>query len=121
MKRRQFLAYTALSAPVLALFSRTLLAADKAADKKAAVTDKNVLKEGQPATIANYCEHPDKQPNKFCPTPKGKCAECMFYNQDKSETTFKGAKVAHCALLTDPAKPQFVYSTATCATFVKKA
>lgn len=119
MKRRHFLAASALF-----MSSSTVLAADKKpADKKAAaaggVTDKDILKEGQPASIANYCENPDKQPNKFCPNkPAGKCVDCMFYNKDNSKTTFKGKEVAKCQLLATA--PQYVYGTASCATFVKK-
>ncbi|WP_316503675.1 hypothetical protein, partial [Klebsiella michiganensis] len=63
--------------------------------------------------------NPDKQPNKFCPTkPAGKCIDCTFYNKDNSATKFKSKDVAKCQLLA--AAPSYVYSTASCATFVKK-
>lgn len=114
MDRRSFIATTALVLGGLSAF-RVRAEAGKA------VADKDLLKDGMPAAVPNYCQHPEKQPNKYCPTPKGHCAECQFYNADKSETTFKGVKVAHCQLLADPSKPQYVYSTSTCSTFVKKA
>ena len=110
MQRREF-----IGLGILALFGAKVWAA---------LTDKEILREGQPATIANYCENPDKQPNKFCPTFKDKpgyCNTCMFYNKDKSETTFKGKKYARCQLLTDPKKPQFVEAKAYCSTYVKQA
>jgi hypothetical protein len=87
------------------------------------ITEKDILKEGQPATIANYCTNPDKQPNKFCPTWKekpGHCSDCNFFNKDNSLTTFKGGKYARCMLLTEPGKPQYVSEKAWCATYVKK-
>lgn len=121
MKRREFLGWSAgffATAPGLLRVS-TAVAAD--ASKK--ITEKDILKEGQPAAIAGYCEHPDKQPNKFCPDWKAKpghCKECMFFNKDNSETTFKGGKFAHCQLLADPKKPQYVSENGYCTTFVKK-
>lgn len=101
-------------------------ASDKgAADKKSAgIADKDILHEGQPATIANYCEDPKGEANKYCPDRKnkpGKCKECTFYNKDNTETTFKGKKYAHCQLLSDPAKAQYVWENAYCATFVKQS
>lgn len=113
MKRRKFLV---LSAGFLGVSSLA-----RAADSKApAVTEKDILKEGQPASIANYCENPSKQPNKFCPTkPAGICADCTFYNKPESKTKFKGKEVAKCQLLATA--PSYVYATAACATFVKKA
>lgn len=120
MKRREFLGYSALTPVIIGQVSWSQLA--KAEGKK--LTEKDILKEGQPATIANYCENPEKQPNKFCPgwpTNKGHCETCTFYNKDNSESDFKGKKYARCQLLSDPAKPQFVGQKAWCATYVKKA
>lgn len=120
MQRRQFLGLGI----TLSIGAGSLSKLVFAADAKKAITEKDILKEGQPATIANYCETPDKQPNKFCPswpTNKGHCITCQFYNKDNSETTFKGKKYARCQLLADPSKPQFVAEKAYCATFVKKA
>ncbi len=114
MKRRHFLGVSAL-----VLSSSTLL--KTWADAPKTVTDKDILKDGMPATVANYCESPEKKPNKLCPDPKGLCSDCMFYNKDNSKATFKGKEVARCQLLTDPSKPQFVWAKANCATFVKKA
>lgn len=112
MQRRHFLGLTALVFGSGSLLSRVAFAAGPA--------DKEILKEGQPATIANYCENADKKPNKFCPEVKGKCAECMFYNKPTpTETTYKGKKVAKCQLLADATKPQYVYSGGSCASFVK--
>ena len=82
------------------------------------------MKDGMPATIANYCTNPDKQPNKACPGWKekpGHCETCSFFNKDNSLTDFKGGKYARCMLLTDPKKPQFVSSKAWCATYNKQA
>jgi len=120
MKRREFLSYSALSAM---LVGRVSWAQDKKAAGKA-LTEKEILRDGQPATIANYCEKPEKQPNKACPnfaSNKGTCDTCVFYNKDNSETEFKGTKYARCQLLSDPKKPQFVAAKAWCATFVKKS
>ena len=114
MKRRHFLGVSAL------LLSSNTVLKTWAVDAKT-VTEKDILKDGMPATIANYCENPDKKPNKFCPEMKGKCSDCTFYNKDNSKTDFKKKEVARCQLLADPSKPQFVWATATCATFVKKA
>jgi hypothetical protein len=111
MKRRKFLV---LSAGLLS--AGRVLAADP---KAPAVSEKDILKEGKPAAVANYCENPNKQPNKFCPTkPAGLCSDCMFYNKDNSKTTVKGKEVAKCQLLASA--PSYVYSTASCATFVKR-
>lgn len=118
MKRREFLSLTAAA---LAGSSLTNNWPAFAAETK--IADKDILKDGMPAPIANFCETPDKQPNKFCPDWKAKpghCKDCMFYNQDKSETTHKGKKFAKCSLLSDPKKPQFVSENAYCATFVKR-
>ena len=122
MKRREFLHIVA-AASAGALAAKTLQPeAASAADAKK-IADKDILKDGQPATIANYCATPDKQPNKACPGWKdkpGHCEECMFFNKDNSLTKFKGGSYAHCQLLTDPSKPQYVSSRGWCATFVKK-
>lgn len=124
MKRRDFLhlglATSAGLMTVKGLQSTVAYAADGGAKK---ISDKDLLKEGQPATIANYCQNPEKQPNKFCPTWKekpGNCETCMFFNKDNSLTDFKGGKYARCQLLADPSKPQFVSSKSWCATYVKK-
>ncbi len=119
MQRRQFLGLGMVMSFAAGSFSKLVFAADA----KKALTEKDILKEGQPATIANYCEHPEKQPNKFCANaPKGShCENCTFFNKDNSLTDFKGKKYARCQLLADPSKPQFVSHTAYCATYVKKA
>jgi len=111
MKRRHFLA---IGAAVMAT-----LKTPKSGAADAAVTEKDILKEGQSAAIANYCENPDKQPNKFCATkPAGKCVDCTFYNKPESKAKYKGKDVAKCQLLATA--PSYVYATASCATFVKK-
>lgn len=120
MNRRKFIALAAIGLAGSKLLAQAPAA--KAASK--AITDKDILKEGMPATIANYCENPEKQPNKVCPTYKekpGNCKSCMFYNKDNSAGEFKGKKYARCQLLTDPKKPQFVSENAWCATYVKQA
>jgi hypothetical protein len=120
MKRREFMALGAATS--VGLLSMSSLAADKAASGSK-ISDKDILKEGQPATIANYCEHPEKQPNKACPGYKdkpGNCETCQFFNRDNTLTDYKGGKYAHCQLLTDPSKPQYVSQKAWCATYVKK-
>jgi len=122
MKRREFLGYTALTSVFASQISWSKWA--RAEGKGKTLTEKDILKDGQAATIANYCENPDKQPNKACPgwpTNKGHCENCMFYNKDNSEADFKGKKYARCQLLSDPSKPQFVHKTGWCATYVKKA
>ena len=127
MERRQFLTLglTATGAAIVskALGAKTALA--KAPEKAKAggptITDKDILKEGQPATIANYCEHPEKQPNKYCADWKSKpghCVKCTFYNTDASETTYKGGKYAHCQLLNEG--PKYVSEKAYCSTYVEK-
>lgn len=120
MKRREFLRFSILSTAAVALAPSLLKSIPAyAADTIAA---KDILKDGMPATIANYCEQPDKQPNKSCPSRKeGTCDTCMFYLKATSEATFKGKKYAKCQLLTDPKKPQYVLDKAWCATYVKKA
>lgn len=121
MKRREFLA-SAMMAGGLAWITRSQILPKAFANKP--LTDKDILKDGMSATVANYCEAPEKQPNKFCPAAKGspgRCDTCTFYNKDNSETTFKGIKYARCQLLADPSRPQFVSSQAWCATYVKKA
>ncbi len=117
MKRREFLQLGAM-ASVLPLALSAFADDTKPAGKK--VTDKDVMKDGQPAPIANYCSNPDKQPNKACPGAKekpGHCETCMFFNKDNSLADFKGGKVAHCQLLTDPTKPQFVSAKGWCASY----
>lgn len=124
MNRRSFLGFSAGMALSSSLFAWAQGNKPAAGGAAKGITEKDILKEGQPATIANYCEHPDKQPNKICPGAKekpGACAKCQFYNKDNSETTFKGGKYARCQLLADPSKPQFVSANGWCATFVPKA
>lgn len=123
MKRREFLkigvAASAGAMVVRSLKSAQAFAADGA---KKALVEKNILKDGQPATISNYCQHPEKQPNKACPGWKekpGNCKTCQFFNKDNSLAEFKGTKYAHCQLLTDPSKPQYVSENGWCATYVK--
>lgn len=122
LKRRDFLG---LSAGFMSLATLGFPMKSSAQDKKAgaaALTDKQILKDGMPATIANYCENPDKQPNKACPAWKeGHCETCTFFNKNNTLTTYKGAKYAHCQLLADPTKPQFVAAKGWCATYVKQA
>ena len=127
MERRQFLALgltasgAALATKVLGSAPAFAKEAAKTAAKGPTITDKDILKEGQPATIANYCEKPEKQPNKACPDWKSKpghCVKCTFYNTDASETTFKGGKYAHCQLLNQA--PQYVSEKAYCSTYVEK-
>jgi hypothetical protein len=122
MKRRDFL-QAGLATSAFALIAKSLKVVPAFAADAKKITDKNILKDGQPATIANYCEHPDKQPNKTCPGWKekpGHCETCQFFNKDNSLTDFKGGKYAHCQLLADPSKPQFVSAKGWCATYVKK-
>lgn len=116
LKRREFLAGSAVS--LLGLLALRQWPAQAQAAK---LTDKDVLKEGAPAPVANYCEHPEKQPNKICSGAKdrpGTCSGCQFY-MTTTETTYKGAKVAKCQLI--PTGASYVKSTSWCATFVKKA
>lgn len=118
MKRREFIGLGVMAGLGSVALSKGLLSEAHAAG---AVADKDVLKEGQPTSIANYCEKP-KKGAKACPAypGSGDCSTCMFYNTDKSETTFKGKKVAKCQLLADPKKAQYVLSTAYCAAYVAK-
>jgi hypothetical protein len=130
MNRRNFLQLGAM-ATTGALFAKSLLSVSaSAADAGKKITDKNIMSDGMPATIANYCSTPDKQPNKACPDWKdkpGHCETCMFFNTDNSITDFSGSKAhkagkyAHCSLLTDPSKPQFVSIKGWCSTYTKKA
>lgn len=119
MKRREFLTLSAATA-----VGSIVLGKSQVGLAGSAVTEKDILKEGMPTTIANYCESPEKQPNKVCADwtqKKGYCDTCMFFNKDNSLTTFKGKSYARCQLLTDPKKPQFVEAKAYCSTWVKKA
>jgi len=119
MKRRDFIAGTA---GFLSLSTLGWTPSAKAAAP--AIAEKDILRDGMPATIANYCEQPEKQPNKLCPGFKdkpGKCSTCLFYNKDNSKTTFKGKEYARCQLLADPSKPQFVLASAWCATYTKQS
>lgn len=123
MKRREFLRFgVAASAGAIAFKSLRSVPAFADAGKK--LTDKDVLKDGQPATISNYCAQPDKQPNKACPGWKekpGHCKTCQFFNKDNSLAEFKGGKYARCQLLADPTKPQFVSENGWCSTYVQKS
>jgi hypothetical protein len=122
MKRREFLQLgLAIGAGLVA--AKELLSSQAfAAGKAKAITAKDIHHEGMAATISNYCEHPEKKPNKYCANWKeGHCKTCMFFNSDGSETTFKGHKYAKCQLLTDPKKPQYVLEGAYCASYTKKA
>jgi hypothetical protein len=117
MKRREFLQLGALATTAGALL-KGIPAFAAYAKKK--ITDKDMMKDGQPATIANYCNNPDKQPNKACPGWKekpGHCETCMFFNKDNTLADYKGGKVAHCQLLTDPSKPQYVSAKGWCASY----
>lgn len=136
MKRREFIGAGIVAACGMGAVAWAQGAAPKKDEKKAdaaaktadaggkkALTEKDILREGQPATIPNYCEKPEAPKNKFCPTwptNKGHCETCMFYNKDNSETTYKGGKYARCMLLSDPTKPQFVALKAYCSTWAKK-
>lgn len=122
VNRREWIK-TCMQVSFLGIFMGALSKKVFAADAKP-ITDKDILKDGQPATIANYCSTPDKQPNKACPAWKekpGHCSDCNFFNKDASLTSFKGGKYARCMLLTEPGKPQFVSEKGWCATYVKKA
>jgi hypothetical protein len=122
MKRRDFLQLGLGTSAILAACGGLGFPDTSAAEPAKKLTDKDILKEGAPTTIANYCTLPDKQPNKFCPAWKeGHCETCQFFNKDNSLTTFKGGKYARCQLLADPSKAQFVSSGAYCATYVKKS
>jgi hypothetical protein len=119
MKRREFLQLGAI-ASAAAILTRGMTAKAQGAAAKP-ITDKDILKDAQPAPIANYCNNPDKQPNKACPGWKdkpGHCETCMFFNKDNSLTSFKGGKYARCQLLTtDPNRPQFVNAKGWCASY----
>lgn len=122
MKRREFL--TASIAGSVGLIALKSLSGSQAfaADKGKKLTAKDIMKDGMPATISNYCEKPSAK-NKACPGWKdkqGHCKECQFFNRDNSEATYKGKKYAHCQLLTDATKPQYVSENGWCNTFTKK-
>ena len=125
MKRREFLQFGMVATAGAITAKAIQLPRAFAAETpgvKSKITKKDILREGQPATIANYCEKPEKQPNKFCPNWKeGHCDTCTFFNKDNSLTDFEGGKYARCQLLADPKKPQFVAAKAYCATYVKKS
>ena len=120
LKRREFISGSLLGLlGLVATKSLKVSAADAA--KAGAITDKDILKEGKPAPVANYCENPTKQPNKICPGAKdrpGKCSDCQFYMKD-TETTFKGKKYAKCQII--PAAPNYVMESGWCATYTKRA
>jgi hypothetical protein len=120
MKRRQFLGLGMLLSLGSTALSKMAFAADKPAGK--GITEKDLVKEGAANPVTDYCLHPEKQPNKFCKdAPKDSfCHNCMFYNKDNSETTFKGGKYARCQLFADATKPQFVSAGGYCRTYVKK-
>lgn len=111
MKRREFIAFCALALASLKV---------KAANAAKKIAKKDILQDGQPSNVPNYCSVTKK--TKSCPAEiKGKCSECMFYDQDKSlAKSDDGKEVARCTILSDPSKPQFVYADYTCAVFQKK-
>jgi len=119
MKRREFL-QIGLGTTVFAAAAKSLsISPVWAADAKKKLTAKDVMKDGQPATISNYCSNPAKS-TKTCPdhkTKPGNCETCMFFNKDNSLTDYKGGKVAHCQLLTDPTKAQYVSIKGWCSTY----
>lgn len=119
LRRREFISGSLLG--LLGLVATKSLKVSAADAKAATITEKDILREGKPAPVANYCENPTKQPNKICPGAKdrpGKCADCQFYMKD-TETTFKGKKYAKCQII--PATPNFVLESAWCATYTKRA
>lgn len=119
LRRREFISGSLLG--LLGLVATKSLKVSAADAKAATITEKDILREGKPAPVANYCENPTKQPNKICPGAKdrpGKCADCQFYMKD-TETTFKGKKYAKCQII--PAAPNFVLDSAWCATYTKRA
>ncbi len=119
MQRREFLQLGLGTSAVLAATGGLIFPQASSADA-AKITKKDILKEGTPTTIANYCLKPEKKPNKFCPEWKeGHCDTCQFFNKDNSLTSFEGGKYARCQLLTTD--PKFVSIGAYCATYVKKA
>ena len=122
LKRRDFI-NLGISMTAGYVAAKALFGEAAHAQAGAKITEKDILREGQPTNLANFCEHPEKQPNKVCPDYKskpGNCKTCMFYNTDKSETSFNGGKYARCQLLADPKKAQYVSENAYCSTFVKK-
>lgn len=124
MKRREFIALGLAATAGTIAFGADKAKAPAAKAAGSTITEKDILRDGKPATIANFCENPDKQPNKTCPdwkTKPGHCKDCMFYNKDNSLTTFKGGKYARCQLLTDPKNAQFVGENAYCSTYTKQA
>jgi hypothetical protein len=119
LRRREFLVGSIFG--LFAVSSKKLFAAPPAPKAPgAAITEKDILKEGKPAAVANYCEDASKKPNKFCPqaAPGTSCSICQFYTLP-TETTFKGKKYAKCQIV--PTPPSYVASTGVCATFVKRA
>ncbi|MGE0528021.1 MAG: hypothetical protein AB7G93_13795 [Bdellovibrionales bacterium] len=96
--------------------------ADKKEAKKASgpeIPENKVVHEGKPTNLPNYCEHPEKQPNKYCPGWKeGHCKTCMFYDRQNMGTS-KGKEVAKCKVATNPQQPQYVYPDAYCSSYVK--
>lgn len=125
MNRREMLKWGGLisvSGLVLRSLSSTVSWAQAPAGGAKKLTEKDILKEGEPVNIANYCVNPEKQPNKFCKDYKkpAHCATCTFYNKDNSETDYKGGKYARCMLLADPKKAQFVAAKAWCSTYAPK-
>jgi hypothetical protein len=116
MKRREFFSTGFL-------FALSVMAHRGFAEAAKKLTKKDILREGQQSNLPNFCEKPEKQPNKNCPDWKAKpghCEKCQFYNFDKSETAFEGKKFARCQLLADPSKPQFVASTDYCGSYFEK-
>jgi hypothetical protein len=121
MKRREFL-QLGLAASVGVVAAKTLQSDTAWAADPKKLADKDVMKDGQPATISNYCSNPAKN-TKTCPdykTKPGNCETCTFFNVDNSLTDYKGGKVARCQLLTDPSKAQFVSAKGWCSTYNKK-
>lgn len=123
MKRRDFMTFTAgvLSLAGVSWANETGVKIG-GAGAGGGITEKQILKDGEPATIANYCSDPQKSA-KACPSWKdrpGHCETCNFFNKDNSLTTFKGTKYARCQLLADPSKPQFVSVKGYCSTYVQK-
>ncbi len=117
MKRRDFLNLSLFASAGFVIAQAVRSIPVFAADKKLA--DKDVLKDGQAATIANYCAAPDKSA-KTCKERKEKtanCKNCGFFNKDNSLTDYKGGKVARCMLLTDPSKAQYVSEKGWCSTY----
>ncbi len=116
MKRREF-----ISGSLLGLIGLVATKSIKVSAAAPAITDKDILKEGKPAPVANYCEDGSKPNNKACPGAKdrpGKCADCQFYVRE-TETTFKGKKYAKCQII--PVAPNYVMSSGWCATYTKRA